>query len=501
MALLAEVKKHYGKSANYIGGEFVPSKSSNVLEIENPSTLQIIGEVPLSLIEEVDAAVENAHSAFPAWRETPFGTRQDYIRKMGDVVLEEQETIARIIAQEMGKTVQEARDEVGRVINMCRAALSVPRMMMGFSQEDVASGLDVHCLRQPLGVFAMIAPYNFPAMVPFWFLPFALATGNTFVLKPSEKVPNAMNYIFQLIHSKVKLPAGVLNMVHGATEAANRLLTHPKVVGISFVGSTPVAKHIFTVASQNFKRVQCQGGAKNYIFVMPDTNLDDAIASIVSSFYGCAGQRCLAGGILVGVGDIYEELKERFVELAKGFTVGYSLDDTVNMGPVITGAHKNHVLGLIEQAIKDGAKALVDGRNPVVKDGYKGHFVGPTVLEGVAPDSVVGKTEIFGPVASLMRIETLDEAIELVNASTFGNGACIYTESAKAVREFQYRARAGNIGVNLGLPAPTGDFPFCGMKDSFLGTLHGQGQDVVDFFTDRKAVLARYFGLRKRFFA
>ncbi|NSW84135.1 MAG: CoA-acylating methylmalonate-semialdehyde dehydrogenase [Syntrophothermus sp.] len=501
MALLNEVKKYYGRLSNYIGGSFVPSNSPDVLNVENPSTREIIGEVPLSLPEEVDAAIESAASAFKAWRETPPTVRQEYVKNLGDVILEHKEEIARIITQEMGKTIQEARDEVGRCIDMCRAALSVPRMMMGYGTEDVTTGLDEYCLKQPIGVFAMIAPYNFPGMVPYWFLPFALATGNTYIVKPSELVPITQTYMFELIHDKVKLPAGVLNMVHGSKEVANRLLTHPKVAGISFVGSSEVAKIVYTVASQHFKRVQCQGGAKNYIVVMPDCNLDDAISSLASSFYGCAGQRCLAGSVLVGVGKIYDELKERFVEFVKGYIVGYGLDESVNMGPVISEKHRNKILSLIDQAVKDGAKILLDGRNPQVKDGYDGYYIGPTVLEGVAPDSIVGKTEIFGPVASLMKVETLDEAIEIINAGDYGNGACIYTENAKAVRDFQYRVQAGNIGVNLGLPAPTGHFPFCGKKDSFFGTLHGQGQDVVDFFTDRKVVLARYFGLRKRFFA
>jgi malonate-semialdehyde dehydrogenase (acetylating)/methylmalonate-semialdehyde dehydrogenase len=501
MALLSEVKKHHGNLKNYIEGSFISSKTSEYLPVENPSTKEIIGDVPLSTMDEVDDAIDAAAAVFQEWRETPPTVRQELITKLGDVILEHREEIARIVTQEMGKTFQEARDEVGRCTDMCRAALSVPRMMMGYGTEDVSRGLDEYCLKQPIGVFAMLAPYNFPAMVPYWYLPFALATGNTYVLKPSEQVPITQSYMLELIHDKVGLPPGVLNMVHGGKDVAERLLTHPKVAGVSFVGSTQVAQHVYALGSQNFKRVQCQGGAKNYIFVMPDSNLDDSISSIVSSFYGCAGQRCLAGSTLVGVGDIYDQLKERFIELAKNYTVGYGLDEEISMGPVINERHMNKVLGLIDQGIKDGAKMLLDGREPVVKDGYKGYYIGPTVLEGVEPNSVVGTTEIFGPVASLMKIETLDEAIELVNSSKYGNGACIYTENAKWVRDFQYRAKAGNIGVNLGLPAPTGHFPFCGMKDSFFGTLHGQGQDVVDFFTERKVVLARYFGLRKRFFA
>ena len=501
MALLSEVKKHYGRMANYVDGSFVASESTNLLPIENPSTRELIGEVPLSTLAEVDRVVESAYRAFPAWRETVPSDRQEFILKIGNTIAAHKEDLARIITQEMGKTVQEGRDEIGRAIDICRAALSVPRMIMGYSSEDITNGLDEYCLKQPVGVFAMIAPYNFPGMVPFWYFPFALAAGNTYIIKPSETVPITQTYICELLHNEVKLPPGVLNLVQGGKEVANRLLEHPKVAGISFVGSTEVAKQIYSVGSQHFKRVQCQGAAKNYIFVMPDSNLDEAISSLVSSFYGCAGQRCLAGSQLVGVGDIYDQLKDRFLDLAKDYTMGYGLDDEVTMGPVISERHMNKVLGLIDQAVADGAKILLDGRNPAVKDGYQGYYIGPTVLEGVDPSSTVGRTEIFGPVATLMRIESLDEAIELVNSSPFGNGACLYTENATAIRDFQYRARAGNIGVNLGLPAPTGHFPFCGMKDSFIGTLHGQGQDAVDFFTDRKVVLARYFGLKKRFFA
>lgn len=491
MALLPEFKKEYGLVANYIGGKMVPSTSTEILDVYNPATDSVIGQVPLSTEEEVDAAVRAAHKAFPEWRATPPMVRAGFMFKLRQVIFEYAEELARIIVQECGKTIQEARDEIRRTLDNIEAACGVAQYMMGYNLEDVGKDIDEYCIRQPLGVFAMIAPFNFPAMVPYWFMPYAIATGNTYIIKPSEQVPLTQTRMFELIHEKVGLPSGVLNMVHGSKKTVDALLQHPLVKGISFVGSTPVAKYIYETAARHGKRVQCQGGAKNCIVVMPDVDIDKAIPSLLSSFFGCAGQRCLAGAILVAVGEVYEPLKEKFVAAAAKLKVGYGLDESTEMGPVISRKHKEKVLSYIETGVKEGAKLLLDGRNIKV-EGYPGYFIGPTVFDKVEPDMTIAQEEIFGPVASIIRVNSLKDAINLINSMTYGNGACLYTSNGKWAREFQYSVQCGNIGINLGLPAPVAYFPFSGQRASFFGDLHGQGQDAINFFTERKVVISRW---------
>ena len=490
---LPEVKKNYGVLKNYINGEWVDAEASKLEDVENPATGEIIAQVPLSTARETAKAVEAAQEAWLEWRETPPVTRVRYFFKLRELMEQHFENISRVQVQEHGKAIDEARGETRRAIENVEVATGVTSLMMGYTLEDgAAAGIDEEAIRSPLGVFASISPFNFPAMIPFWFWPYAVACGNTYIVKPSKQVPLTQEYIFELIH-QAGFPPGVISLVNGSHEVADALMDHPLVKGISFVGSTPVAHYVYRKCAENRKRVQAQGGAKNSLVVMPDCVLNRTVANMLSSFYGCTGQRCLAGANLVAVGDIYQELKEKFVEGAKRIKVGYGLDETVNMGPVISGDAKKKIEGYIATGVKEGAKLTLDGRNIKV-DGYpKGYFIGPTVFDNVTPDMTIAKEEIFGPVVSIIRVKNLDEAIDLIHSSPFGNAASIYTQSGPAAREFRYRVQCGNIGINIGIVAAMAYFPFAGSKDSFFGDLHGQGEDAINFFTDRKVVITRWF--------
>jgi malonate-semialdehyde dehydrogenase (acetylating)/methylmalonate-semialdehyde dehydrogenase len=377
------------------------------------------------------------------------------------------------------------------MIENVEVAAGIPSLMMGYSLEDIAKDIDCVAERQPLGVFAMIPPFNFPAMIPWWFAPYALATGNTYIIKPSEQVPCTQNRIFEIL-DEVGFPEGVINLVNGAKEVVDMLLESPDIKGVSFVGSTPVARYIYKKAAENDKRVQCQAGAKNFLVVMPDADLDRTVPSLLTSFFGCAGERCLSGAVLLAVGDIYESLREQFIEAASKLKVGNPLDETVQMGPVISKQHKERVLRYIEEGIEEGAKLVLDGRDIKV-EGYNGYFIGPTIFDEVSHEMVIAKEEIFGPVACIIKVKDLDEAIDIIHANPYGNAACIYTSSGKWAREFKYRVQCGNIGVNIGIAAPMAFFPFGGYKDSFFGDLHGQGRDAINFFTDKKVIISRWF--------
>ena len=476
---------------NYIGGEWVAPAAADYLDLTNPATGEQLGRVPLSGAREVDQAVAAAQTAFLKWREVPPVVRARYLFKLKFLIEEQFDDIAATVTRENGKTLDEARGSVRRGIENVEHACGIPTLMMGKALEDVAAGIDCEYIRQPLGVFAAITPFNFPAMVPCWFWPYAIATGNTFILKPSEQVPFSPTRIVELAH-EAGIPAGVLNLVHSGKEAVNALLAHPGIAGISFVGSSPVAKYVYQEAGKYGKRVQALGGAKNHIIVMPDADLDRAVANVTESMFGCAGQRCLAGSVVVAAGTAYEPFRERLLSAAKDLRLGYGLEPGVSMGPVVSAKHKEKVLSYVEAGRKDGATLLLDGRASKVEKHPRGHFVGPTVFDGVQPDMTIGKEEIFGPVASVSHVSNLDEGIEMVHRSGFANATSIFTQSGKAAREFRYRVGVSMIGVNIGVAAPMAFFPFGGTKGSFFGDLKAHGQDSIEFYTDKKVVISRW---------
>jgi malonate-semialdehyde dehydrogenase (acetylating) / methylmalonate-semialdehyde dehydrogenase len=475
---------------NYIGGEWV-APSTEYLDLSNPATGEQLGRVPLSGAPEVDQAVAAAQAAFLKWRQVPPVVRARYLFKLKFLMEEQFEDIAATVTRENGKTLDEARGSVRRGIENVEHACGIPTLMMGKTLEDVAAGIDCEYVRQPLGVFAAITPFNFPAMVPCWFWPYAIATGNTFILKPSEQVPFAPTRMIELVH-EAGIPPGVLNLVHGAKDVVNALLAHPGIAGISFVGSSPVAKYVYQEAAKFGKRVQALGGAKNHVIVMPDADMDRAVANISESLFGCAGQRCLAGSVVVAAGKAYEPFRDKLLSAAKDLRLGYGLEQGVTMGPVVSAKHKERVLSYVEAGRKDGATLLLDGRATKVEKHPRGHFVGPTVFDGVQPDMTIGKEEIFGPVAAVTHVSNLDEGIEMVQRSGFGNATSIFTQSGKAAREFRYRVGVSMIGVNIGVAAPMAFFPFGGTKGSFFGDLKAHGQDSIEFYTDKKVVISRW---------
>ena len=488
---LPEVKSHYGDLKNYVGGAWHSPETTEWLGDRNPATGEVIARVPLSTKDDVDMAVQEAHRAWPGWRQTPPLDRARHFFVLRDLMEQHAEDLARVVVQDMGKTIDEARGEVRRAIENVEVAAGIPSLLMGSALEDGAGpGIDEEVLYEPLGVFAGVSPFNFPIMVQFWFWPYAVATGNCWIAKPSEQDPVSMQLVMDLVE-RAGFPAGVVNLVHGAKETVGAILEHRGIAGISFVGSSPVAKEIYARAAASGKRVQAGGGAKNVLVVMEDARLDKVVSNVVSSCYGCAGERCLAGSVVVGVGDVHEKLRRTFSNAAGTLKVGYGLDETVQMGPVISSAHRERVVGFINRGEQEGAKVALDGRTVRVPD-YDGYFVGPTILDDVRPDMSVARQEIFGPVANLVMVDGFEEAIELINASPYGNAATIYTSSGKHARDFRSGVRAGNIGINVGVAAPMAYFPFGGMKDSFFGDLHPQGRDAIRFFTESKVVITRW---------
>jgi malonate-semialdehyde dehydrogenase (acetylating)/methylmalonate-semialdehyde dehydrogenase len=479
------------KLLNFINGEWRPSSATDHLDVVNPATNEILGQTPLSLATEVDEAAQAAAAALEAWRRTPATDRIQYLFKLKNLMEEHFEEISRTITMECGKTIGESRGEMRRAIENVEVACGIPMMMQGRLFEDIAPGIDELMIRQPVGVCAAIAPFNFPGMIVFWFMPYALACGNTYLVKPSEKVPLTMQKIFQLLE-KAGFPKGVVNMVNGAKDAVNAILDHPTIRGISFVGSTPVARHVYSRGSANGKRVQAQGGAKNPIIVLPDADMAMAKKIAADSAFGCAGQRCLAASIAVTVGDARQPFTEAIADAALSRVVGYGLDENVQMGPVINAQSARRIEGLIRQGVDEGAKLLVDGRSPSIPGYENGSFVRPTVLQNVDPASAIANTEIFGPALSLIHVNTIDDAIQFVNSGQYGNMACLFTSSGAAARKFRYEADVGNIGINVGVAAPMAFFPFSGWKDSFFGVLHGQGKHAVEFFTQTKVVVERW---------
>jgi malonate-semialdehyde dehydrogenase (acetylating)/methylmalonate-semialdehyde dehydrogenase len=476
---------------NYVNGQWRDAQASDWVDVINPATGETLARTPLTTAAEVTAAIEAAAVAWPEWRKTPPEDRIQPLFKLKQLLENHIDDFGRLITQENGKTFSEAKAEMRRAIENVEVACGMPTMMQGYNLEDVARGIDEMMIRQPLGVVAAITPFNFPGMIPFWFLPYAIATGNTFILKPSERVPLTMRFAFELLE-QCGLPQGVVNLVNGGKEAVNTLLDHPQVRAISFVGSTPVAKYVYARAGANGKRAQCQGGAKNQVIVLPDADMSMATQIISDSAFGCAGQRCLAVSVAITVGEAQKSFREAITESAASLKVGYGLDDGVQMGPVITRESKSRVESLIGVGEREGAKVLLDGRNARVSRYESGNFVKPTVLDGVPASSELTNTEIFGPVLSLVHADSIEEAIAVLASSPFGNQASLFTSSGAAARQFRYEAPAGNIGINIGVAAPMAYFPFSGWKDSFFGVLHGQGRDAVEFYTEKKVVIERW---------
>jgi malonate-semialdehyde dehydrogenase (acetylating)/methylmalonate-semialdehyde dehydrogenase len=477
---------------NFIGGRWVKARTADFFDVHNPAVGELIGRTPLSTRDDVDAAVQAGAAAFPAWRDTPVNARAQVLHRFKALLEQHFEELARTVTTEHGKTLDEARGSVRRGIECVEVACGAPSLMQGFGLEDISQGIDCHVVRQPLGVVAAIAPFNFPAMVPMWFLPFAIATGNTFVLKPSEQVPLSQRRMIDLLQ-QCALPPGVVNLVNGGSDVVNAICDHPGIRAVSFVGSTPVARHVYQRASHAGKRVQALGGAKNFVVVMPDADLERAIGIIGESFYGCAGERCLAGSMLVPVGDVHREARDRIVEQARSLKVGDGLQPGVTMGPVISARHRQRVIDYIGQGVSDGATLLLDGRQTRVADRPNGYFVGPTVFDDVSLKMTIGREEIFGPVASICPVRTLDEAIALMHAHPNANATSIFTSSGKAAREFAKHAPASMVGVNIGVAAPMAYFPFGGAKDSFFGDLKVHGRDGIEFYTDKKVTISRWF--------
>ena len=476
---------------NYINGQWCASTATELLDVVNPATAQAIAQVPLSPASEVEQAVASAAIAFQTWRRTPPLQRVQYLFRLKVLMDEQFEDLSRTVVEECGKTLDEARGEMRRAIENVEVACGIPMMMQGTNLEDIATGIDEIMIRQPLGVAAAIAPFNFPGMIPFWFMPYAIATGNTYIVKPSEKVPLTMQKVFHLI-DQLNLPPGVLNLVNGGKEVVDAILDHPQIRAISFVGSTPIARYIYSRASANGKRVQCQGGAKNPVIILPDADMEMTTRITADSAFGCAGQRCLAASLAITVGDAQESYTEAIAHTAATRVVGNGLETGVQMGAVINAASKARIEQLIQLGADEGAKVLVDGRSPQIPSYEQGYFVRPTILQNVDPNSEIAKTEIFGPVLSLMHVDTIDDAIAIINRGQYGNMACLFTSSGAAARKFRYEAEAGNIGINIGVAAPMAFFPFSGWKDSFFGDLHGQGSHAVEFFTQTKVVVERW---------
>ena len=479
-----------GTISFHIDGVWERPASRSLHPVSNPATGATIAEVPYAEEADIDRAVRAAHEAFLRWREVPVVDRVQVLYRYKTLLEERQDEVAAILTRENGKTAADAKAEVRRGIQMVEVACGMPSLMMGDSLNDVAHEIDSKTIRQPLGVCAGITPFNFPAMVPMWMYPFAIACGNTFVLKPSEKVPLTPTRVVELL-SDAGLPAGVMSLVHGDKQAVDALLHHPLVKAVSFVGSTPVAKYIYATAGAEGKRVQALGGAKNHLVVMPDADLGKTVDAIIGSAFGAAGERCLAGSVLVPIGEAAGPLLERLVKRTRSLVVGDGAKPGVEMGPLVTSDHCRRVRSYIDKGVAEGAQLLCDGRENRTSDG--GFFLGPTIFDHVTPQMSIGREEIFGPVLSVMRVPTLDDAIQLVNRSPFGNATSIFTSSGKAAREYASRIEVGMVGVNVGVAAPMAFFPFAGWKNSFFGDLHAHGKDAVHFYTEQKVIMSRWF--------
>ncbi len=476
---------------NYVDGKWIEPKVAGYFDVINPATGALLTRTPLCGAAEVDLAARAAANALPAWRRTPVQERVQYLFRLRDLLKSSMDEISRTITDEAGKTFDESKAEMVRAIENVEIACGMPMLAKGEVVEDIAPGIDEILLRQPVGVCATIAPFNFPGMIPFWYLPYAVACGNTYVMKPSEKVPLTMQLIFRLFE-QAGFPQGVVNLVNGAKEAVDAILDHPLIRAVTFVGSTATAKYLYGRAAANGKRVQAQGGAKNPVIVLPDADMDMATKIIADSAFGCAGQRCLAVSVAVTVAEARNTFTEMICDAATSRVVGYGLDPGVQMGPVINAVSRERIERLIASAKGEGASLPVDGRNPHIQGYERGQFVRPTILTDVPRGGELARTEVFGPVLGLIHVNTVDEAIQLANSGAYGNQASLFTSSGSAARKFRYEVQAGNVGINIGVAAPMAFFPFSGWKESFFGDMHGQGMDAVEFFTQKKVVVERW---------
>lgn len=477
---------------NYINGKWTDCDTAETSNVINPATGEVMARVPAgkTAAAQVEKAVAAAHAAYLQWKDVPVLKRIQPLFKLKQLLEDNSAEIARLITMESGKTLAEANGEMQRAIENVEVAAGAPMLMQSEFLENIASGIDEYMVRQPLGVTACIAPFNFPAMISFWFLPYAIACGNSMIIKPSEKVPLTMVKIFELIN-QLDLPAGLVSMVHGGKDTVDAILDHPQIRSVSFVGSTPVARYIYARGTANGKRVQAQGGAKNPVVVLPDADIEMSSQIITDSVYGCAGQRCLAASVVITVDD-NKQIRDALYASAQNRTVGYGLDKGVEMGPVISGESKTRIEGLINKGITEGGSVLLDGRKAAIKNYEQGNFIRPTIIENLPAGGELLRTEIFGPVMSLLHMKTVEDAIAFINSGTYGNMACVFTSSGSSARKFRNQAMAGNIGINIGVAAPMAQFPFSGWKESFFGDLHGQGKHAVEFFTQTKVVVERW---------
>ena len=477
---------------NYINGEWKTPTGAHSQDIINPATAEVLGKVTFSTDAEVDAAVKAARAAFPEWRATPPVTRARYMFKLKQALEDRFDDAAKLCSMEVGKTLEESRGEVRRGIEVVEVMAGISSLMKGQSTEDIAAGLDCVTFRQPVGVFAAIAPFNFPFMVPLWFLPPAIASGNTFIVKPSEQVPLSQQLLFEIL-DELNLPPGVVNLVNGGKDAVNGLLSHPDVNGVSFVGSTQTAKYIYAEAARHGKRVQSLGGAKNFMLIMPDADIPATVNALMGSCYGCAGQRCLAGSNIVTVGDAHDKLRDALLAKARAMKTGNGLTPGVNMGAIASKKAKERILEMIESGLKEGAKLILDGRGVQVEGCPDGQYIGPCIFDDVTPSMRIAKEEIFGPVVNLLRVKDFEEGMRLVEDCHYANAGSIFTASGKWAREFGYRLPASMCGVNIGVAAPMASFSFGGSRSSFFGDLKAHGQESIDFYTDRKVISSRWF--------
>lgn len=480
------------KLKNYINGEWMESRSNEYYDVEDPGKGEVISQVPAGCDDDIQLAADAASKAFLSWRNTPAEKRIQYLFKMKTILEKNSDEIATISTKECGKTFAESKAEIVRAVENIEVSCGIPTLMQGEFSEDISAGIDEYVIRQPLGIGACIAPFNFPIMITFWFMPYAIAAGNTYIVKPSEKVPETMTLIFELFE-ELNLPKGVLNMVHGGKATVDAILTNPEIKAVSFVGSSNVAKYVYSKGTENGKRVQAQGGAKNPVVVLPDADVDTTTQIISDSVFGCAGQRCLAASTVVLVGEAQNKFKQKLIDLAKSKITCYGLDNSSQMGAIISKESKERILNIIKEAEEKGANILLDGRNQIVADFENGNYIFPTVIENAPIDSEANRTEIFGPVMNIKCVDSLDEAIEFINSSKYGNAACIFTSDGPAARKFRHDVVAGNIGVNIGIAAPMAFFPFSGWKESFYGDLHGQSKHAVEFYTQTKVVIERWY--------
>jgi malonate-semialdehyde dehydrogenase (acetylating) / methylmalonate-semialdehyde dehydrogenase len=476
---------------NYIDGKWVDTRSRLFLNVENPGTGEVLSRVPVGCREDADTAARQAAAAHEVWKNVPAEQRVQYLFKMKTILEQNADKIASLCTQESGKTLAESKAEILRAVENIEVACGIPILMQGEFSEDVSPGIDEFVIRQSLGVCACITPFNFPVMIPFWFFPYAIACGNTYIVKPSEKVPGTMARIFELFE-ELNLPKGVLNLVHGGKETVDAILSNGAVKAVSFVGSTAIARYVYAKGAEHGKRVQAQGGAKNSLVVMPDADVETTTRIITDSVYGCAGQRCLAASTVVLIGGAKKVFRDKLVEAARSRATNYGLEKTTQMGAIITMASKKRIEAIIEDAKAKGAHVLLDGRGGLVKGRKDGCYLFPTVIENVPDKAEAAVTEIFGPVMNLKYLERLEDAIAYINSGQYGNAACIFTNSGSAARTFRRDVLAGNIGVNIGVPAPMAFFPFSGWKQSFFGDLHGQARHAVEFFTQTKVVVERW---------